>query len=184
MQGPKPWETLSSRYLIENSWLSLRADECVTAEGRNVSPYYVIEAPDFVHIAAVTAARELVMVRQYRQGSRLTHLELPAGVIDPGDVDAAAAASRELREETGHEAGPWKTLAIWHANPARQTNRQHLLLAEGARLTSAPQLDGVESLTVELLPLKNARSAILNGEIDSAMHVAAVFRVLEELEGK
>jgi 8-oxo-dGDP phosphatase len=183
MRGPKPWKTLSSRYVVENGWLNVRADECVTAEGRPVSPYFVVEVPDFVHIAAVTAASELVMVRQYRQGSRLTHLELPAGVIDPGDADAAAAASRELREETGYEAGPWRTLAVWHSNPARQTNRQHLLLAQSARLTSAQQLDGVESLTVELLPLRKALSAIMSGDIDSALHVAAVFRVLAELEG-
>jgi 8-oxo-dGDP phosphatase len=182
MAGPKPWRTLASRTIIDDRWLKLRADDCATAEGRSVSPYYVIEVPDFVHVAALTDADELVMVRQYRQGSGLVHLEMPAGIIEPGDDDVVAAGVRELREETGYAAERWTVLAVWHANPARLTNRQHLVLAEGARRVGAPQTDGVESLSVELLPLRDARDAVLSGAMDSSQHVAAILRVVAELE--
>lgn len=56
-------------------------------------------------IIALTAARELVLVEQYRIPIQAHTIELPAGLI--GDVaefaheDAAQAAARELEEETG-----------------------------------------------------------------------------------
>jgi 8-oxo-dGTP pyrophosphatase MutT (NUDIX family) len=180
--APRPWRTLASRYLVDDRWLKLRADDCETADGRAVSPYYVIEVPDFVEIAAITQDRQLVMVRQYRQGTRRIHLELPAGIIEADDADVAAAGARELREETGYAAQTWTALSVWHANPPRMTSRAHLMLAEGAHLAGAPQTDGVESLTVELVPLAQAREAVMSGEIDSSQHVAAVLRVLAELE--
>jgi 8-oxo-dGTP pyrophosphatase MutT (NUDIX family) len=179
---PKPWVTLSSCTVLDDRWLKLRADDCMTAEGKTVSPYYVVEAPDFVTIAAVTDAGALVMVRQYRHGSGRIHLELPAGIIDAADADPLAAAARELKKETGYEATSFTPLAVWHVSPPRGTNRQNLVLARGARLTSAQSLDEDESITVELLPLDRALDAVTSGAINSTQHVAAVLRVLVELE--
>jgi 8-oxo-dGTP pyrophosphatase MutT (NUDIX family) len=175
---PKPWVTLSSRIAFDGRWLKLRADECRTAEGRLVSPYYVIEAADFIHVAALTEDRRLVMVRQYRQGTGRSHLELPAGMIDAGDAGPLLAAQRELREETGYEAEGWREAAVWFANPARQSNRHHLFLAQGARLAGPAALDGDESLVVELVPLDEVEARIASGAIDSSLHVAAVLRAL------
>jgi 8-oxo-dGTP pyrophosphatase MutT (NUDIX family) len=180
---PRPWTTRGSRVVLEDRWIRLAADDCVTAEGREVSPYYVLHQADFVHVAAVTDDRRMVMVRQYRQGSRLTHLELPAGMIDAEDADPLSAARRELREETGFDAAGWKELAVWFANPARQSNRQFLLLAEGAVRMGEAAPDGVESLVVELVPLADLPGLIASGAIDSTLHVAAVSRALMALGG-
>jgi 8-oxo-dGDP phosphatase len=184
MAEPKPWRTLSSRTIVDDRWLKLRADECETAEGRRVSPYYVIEVPDFVHVAALTAARELVMVRQYRQATGRIHLELPAGQIDAEDPDAIGAARRELAEETGYGAKGWRSVATWHSSPPRLTSLHHLVLAEDAHRVGEQQLDGAESLTVELRPLAAAKAAALSGEIDSTQQVAAILRIAAELEGR
>jgi 8-oxo-dGTP pyrophosphatase MutT (NUDIX family) len=181
MKLPRPWITRSSRIVVDDRWLRLAADDCVTAEGRSVSPYYVLEAPHFAHIAAVTPDHQLVMVRQYRQGTRAIHLELPAGLIDPTDAHPQDAAVRELREETGYAAQDWRDIAQWHVNPARQNNSQHLFLALGAQRVSEVQLDGAESLVVELVPLKNALQKVLGGAVDSSQNVAAVLRILVEL---
>ena len=143
-----------------------------------VSPYYVIESADFVHVAALTGERQLIMVRQYRQGTGRSHLELPAGMIDAGDDSPLVAARRELREETGYEATGWRETAVWFANPARQSNRHHLFLAEGARLAGPAALDGHESLVLELVPLGEVEALVAAGEIDSSLHVAAVLRAL------
>jgi len=175
---PKPWVTLSSRVAFDGHWLKVRADECRTAEGAVISPYFVVESADFAHVAARTEDGRVVMVRQYRQGTRGVHLELPAGLIDAADADPLAAARRELREETGHEAEGWRIAAVWSANPARQSNRHHLFLADLARSVGAPKLDGHESLTVELVPVSELEAKIICGEIDSSLHVAAILRAL------
>jgi 8-oxo-dGTP pyrophosphatase MutT (NUDIX family) len=181
IKEPKAWITTSSQVAFDGGWVKVRADECLSAEGTSISPYYVIEAADYVHVAALTNAGELVMVRQYRQGTGQSHLELPAGIIEPTDVDAVAAGKRELREETGYEAPDWRLLHVWHANPARMANRQMLLLATGAARSMDAATDGVESLNSGVVALPAVRAAIAHGRIDSALHVASILRVLMEI---
>ena len=43
------------------------------------------------------------MIEQFRHGSNTVELEIPGGMMDPGETDPVATAVRELREETGYE---------------------------------------------------------------------------------
>src|SRR5262245_58760996 len=56
-----------------------------------------------VAVVALTADDQVVLVRQFRPGPGKVLLELPGGVAEDGEPPAAAAA-RELLEETGFEA--------------------------------------------------------------------------------
>lgn len=49
----KPWKRKSSQYVLRDRWVSVRADDCVTAEGVEISPYYVLEYPDWVMLLLV-----------------------------------------------------------------------------------------------------------------------------------
>jgi hypothetical protein len=42
---PFDWQLLKSEYLIQDQWLSLRADTCQLPNGRTIAPYYVLEYP-------------------------------------------------------------------------------------------------------------------------------------------
>ncbi|MDX1631391.1 MAG: NUDIX hydrolase [Thermoanaerobaculia bacterium] len=72
------------------------------------------DAHDVVVIVAVTPARELLLVEQWREPVRSRVVELPAGLAGDEEVGREVleeAASRELLEETGYRAGSWERLA-------------------------------------------------------------------------
>lgn len=64
--------------------------------------FFVAEIADAVHVIATDPEGQVLMVRQFRVGSRTDSLETPGGLIDPGE-DAITAAHRELLEETGYK---------------------------------------------------------------------------------
>src|SRR5690606_11844728 len=94
------WETLSSEYLVKAPWAVLRKDVCRMPNGHLVPEYYVLEYPDWVNMVALTTENRFILVRQYRHGVREDVLEIPGGVIDPGEIPEEAAR-REMLEETG-----------------------------------------------------------------------------------
>ena len=69
------WTLLSSKYLVQDRWLSLRADSCQMPNGLVVEPFYVMEYSTWVNIVAITKNQEVVLVKQYRHGIQKTVLE-------------------------------------------------------------------------------------------------------------
>jgi 8-oxo-dGTP pyrophosphatase MutT (NUDIX family) len=129
-------------------------------------------------VLARTEEGHFVVVRQYRFGTRHVTTEIPGGVIDPGE-EPLAAAQRELREETGYTAERWSYLGRVEPNPAFHDNLCHHYLAEDARLTHAQELDPGEDIVVATLSGDQLTQAIHEGQIDHALVISAVCRVLD-----
>lgn len=169
------WRTLSSSSILKDRWIDLRADHCVTPGGAEISPYYVLTYPDWVNVVAVTPARELVLVRQYRHAVERSVLELPGGVMDASDADPEQTARRELMEETGFSSDRWLKISTLCTNPATHTNRLHSFLALNAAPSGGQSLDrGEEGLSLEIMPLDEVVERLAGGLLDQAMHVATV----------
>ena len=127
--------------LVDSPWIKLRAERCVTQRGAVLDPFYLLDYPEWVHVAAFDEEDRLLLVRQYRHGAGKMSLELPGGVMDPQESDPLVAGARELLEETGHVAATLTHLARLSPNPSSHTNGVHILLATGARPQTALKLD-------------------------------------------
>jgi ADP-ribose pyrophosphatase YjhB (NUDIX family) len=138
-----------------------------------MGPFFTFTCPDWCNVVAVTEKRELALVWQYRVGTETMSLELPGGVIDPGETPSDAAR-RELREETGYEAPHFEPLSQVHPNPALQGNVCHSFIARGARLAGPVSFDANEECELLLVPLSQARDLLAEPYFTHALCVAAL----------
>jgi 8-oxo-dGTP pyrophosphatase MutT (NUDIX family) len=170
----KFWKILSSRHVIQDRWISLRADRCLTERGVELDPYYVLEAAEFVHAVVLDDKDRLVMVRQYRHGAGQMSLELPGGQADLDDHGVIQTAARELREETGYEAANLELAATLSPDPARFNNRLHFVFGSNAVRAHRLALDATEDIEVVLVPLAAAIDLALNGAMIHSAHIAGL----------
>ncbi len=143
----------------------------------------VIEAPTWVTVLALTEAGEAVLVRQFRFGIWGETLELPGGIVEPGEPPLKAAR-RELEEETGYRPRRMKLLGRVHPNPALQDNWCYSFLAEDCRRVHDGRPDESEHLRVELHPEAALDGLIAGGEITHSLTVTALYFRLAGLPGK
>ena len=179
MKGDRPRRRASARvgaYRI----LDVFRHEMEDAEGRPLGEGFTIECPDWVSVVPVSDDGRVALVRQYRHGIDAFTLEVPGGVIDPGESPDAAAA-RELVEETGWVAGSLEPLGWTHPNPPIQSNRHFMFLARGAHPARAAIDDPDERCELVVLPLAELRARVAAGEITHALVLVALARAFDRL---
>jgi 8-oxo-dGTP pyrophosphatase MutT (NUDIX family) len=179
--APLAWTTMASSHLIKDRWLSVRADVCRTVDETEIAPYYVLEYPDWVNVVAIDADDCLILVEQYRHALGGLSLELPAGAIEPSDVDPMGAGARELLEETGYGSRSWFYITRLSPNPATHNNHFHVVVALDAELQQPPLNDPMERVRVVRVPVRDALDLASSGGIVHAMHIASLLLALKSL---
>ena len=177
-EAERPWRLLSRRAVVRNRHLDLDAEAVETREGAVLDPYWVMTYPDWVLVVALTPDDRMVLVRQWRQGAKAWVLEPPGGVMDAGDADPCATAARELREETGYAAARLRLVASLWSDPAHNSNRLHVVLAEGAVAAGPLAREAGEELETVLLPAAEALAGAAAGRFTHAMHLGGLLLAL------
>ena len=165
--------TVLERTLVHD----FRIFRALTARARHptsdaIHDFTVLEGGDWVNVVALTAADEVVLLRQYRAGTDAVETEIPGGLVDPGE-DHGTAARRELLEETGYAAPRWLHLGTTAPNPAIQGNHLHTWLALDAAPAAPPTPEEGEALAVFTAPLAEVTAMLRDGRITHALVVVA-----------
>jgi 8-oxo-dGTP pyrophosphatase MutT (NUDIX family) len=171
--APPEWEVLSSEVLHDCRVFRVARATVRSPHTRATHPFFTIDADAWVNVVPTTARGELVMVRQWRHGARKLTLEIPGGLVDPGEAPETAAA-RELLEETGFAPQSVRRLGDVNPNPALFGNRVYTFLAENCERVGEVQNGALEDTRVELVPVRELPALLRAGEIDHALVIAAL----------
>jgi ADP-ribose pyrophosphatase len=138
----------------------------------NRKVYELVRHSEGVTLVPIDPAGQIYFVRQYRIGASQALLELPAGMLEPGE-DPASGAGREVREETGLAAGKLLKLGEFFLAPGYSSEFMHVFLATG--LYPAPlEADEDEFLQVETMPVQRAYEMVDTGLIKDGKTLAAL----------
>lgn len=140
----------------------------------------VVRHQGAVALVALDDRQNVLLVRQFRSGAQQPMLEIPAGLLEPGELPETCAV-RELQEETGYKPARLEYLGGYHPTPGYTTEYIHLYLA--SELSEAKLAGDVdEFIEVERIPLGDALALIERGDITDGKTLVGLLRVARRLK--
>jgi len=169
----KEWELIESKIDRDYRVFRIQAERALSPRTKKIGQFYTIDTNDWVNIIPVTANDEVVMIKQYRHGSKEITFEIPGGLVDEGDHRKAAL--RELLEETGYAGENIELLGSVNPNPAIFNNLCHTYLVRNAKKVTEINLDADEDIEVIHMPIQEIPYLIEKGTISHALVVVGFY---------
>ena len=164
----------SEREIYAGRVVTLRLKYLRQSDGRTHLREIVEHAPGAAVVAVDTD--QVLLVRQHRPAVDGHLLELPAGLVDPGE-EPIDTARRELSEETGFAADHVEPLVSCYTSPGFSTEIIHIFAATGLHEATAAH-DEEEEIELVRMSLEDAIRQVLEGEISDAKTVAGLLAYL------
>ncbi len=165
------WPKIRARRVTKISpWVDLIEREVEFPAGASQT-YHAIGQADYLAVVALTPDEKIPLVQQYRPAIEAVTWELPAGLVDPGEMPIDSAR-RELLEETGYRARSIQLLGSAAACTGRLSNRIHSFFAQTGECDRLFQPE--PGLHVKLFTLVELTNLIAGGEFVQQMHLGAL----------
>jgi len=169
-------QTLSAETIYRGKLLTIRKDRVRLENGRE-SVREVVVHPGAVAIVPLLPDGRVLLVRQYRYAAGRALLEIPAGTLDQPGESPAAAAARELGEETGYTATDYRELTAFFTAPGFCTEKITVYLATGLTPGAQNQMED-EDIALEIVPLSTVPTLIANGDIADAKTISGLLMAM------
>lgn len=165
---------LKSRVVFRGPVFHVTSEEIEEPGGVRVRRDMIRHPGSVVILVVDDSGREprVLLERQFRYAAKQRLWELPAGRIDEGESELAAA-KRELREETGFRARKWSRAMFFWASPGFLDETMAIYLARDLVAGKAEPEDD-EVIAKRFFPLPSAVRMVVNGTIRDAKTIAAV----------
>ncbi len=175
------WKKIDSKYILKDTWATVKADTCQRPDGKIIEPYYVYEFPDWVTAFAITKDGKIIVERQFRYALGQTHFEMPGGCVDESDATLQDAIAREMLEETGYAFSSYEFLGTSSANPSTNSNLMHYFLATDGEKVAEQNFDEGEDIEVYLMTIDEVIELVKTNQIIQSMHLDLIYRALIKL---
>ncbi|MDO8956319.1 MAG: NUDIX hydrolase, partial [Deltaproteobacteria bacterium] len=170
----RSWKLLHAKIIQSCRIFSIKSERYRSPRSGKEHDFYLIDSVDWVNIIPLTSDEKVILVKQFRFGTKDFSLEIPGGMLDDGEPPAQAAR-RELLEETGYAGDEPILLGMVHPNPAIHTNRCYSYLIRNVTFSNPPQQDSTEDIEVQIVPLAEIPRLIRDGRITHALVIAAFY---------
>jgi ADP-ribose pyrophosphatase len=161
---PLAWETKRREVTYECPGFEIVREDVELPDGTTADFDYLVDDPAVV-LLAFTPDGDVVLVEEWRQAVGRVNRALPAGGVEAADPDFAAAARRELAEETGYEAASVEKVGEFEPANGISNAVHHYYVARGCEPTAEQDLDFNESIRVTTRSYDDLLAAVRDGEI-------------------
>lgn len=175
---------LRGKLCLDGHFLKVHCDNVVLPNAQQARREYIVHpgAVMIVPLRDTANGLQLLLERQYRYPVGEAIIEFPAGKMDPGE-DLLSCGRRELREETGLEAGQWAYAQFFYPTAAYSTEKLHILFARDL-LQRERQLDADEFLEVFWLSVEEFFLDCQQGRICDAKTLIAALWLQNVMSGQ
>lgn len=179
-------QTLGSREVYANSWMTVREDAIRRPDGSR-GIYGVVDKPDFALIIPLDERGRLHLVEQYRYPLGLRRWEFPQGTApDRAELPAGELAARELREETGLRAGRMEELGMLDVAPGMSSQRGRVFLATELTVGEPEREHEEQDMRAAWFSRAEFEAMIRDGRVTDAQSIAgyALLLLHERRQGR
>ncbi|MEW6725820.1 NUDIX hydrolase [Desulforudis sp. 1088] len=170
--GYAEWTLASRRTVFHERYVRVVKDVLRFRDQETDFLYLADDFPGTAATLAVTGDGKILLVEQYRYPVGRYVLNLPGGILEPGESPVRGAA-RELREETGYTASTLVPLGSFFPLPGVHSRRAHVFFAAGLT-PGEPQRERDEEIRVVTRSFREIIDDLATGTPDGEV-VYAVF---------
>jgi len=170
--GFQEWTLVSHRTVFHERYVRVVKDVLRFQDRKTDFVYLADDFPGTAATLAVTGDGKVVLVEQYRYPIGRYILNLPGGILEPGESPVQGAA-RELREETGYTASTLVPLGSFFPLPGMHSRRAHIFFATGLT-PGKPDRENSEDIRVVTRSFREIVTDLATGTPDGEV-VYAVF---------